>query len=213
MTKTKHILFLNKVDSNTLSTADCIVSCEPLIKTAPLPIKSHTWNKSIPWVVTSRTAAHLITNKELPEKVYAIGNKTAQLLPQAICPEETTAKALAELIIEREEKELLFICGEQRREELPQLLKSVNIKLTEAIVYRTEILQKKLNLQSVDGLAFMSPSSVIGMAKNGGFNKLPCFAIGTTTAHKLTEHGQTPIISTEPSAESIVQTAQAYFNR
>lgn len=213
MTNRKHILFLNQVDNESLSTDDFRVSCEPLIKTIPLKFESNQWDKNIAWVVTSRTAAHLITNKELPETVYSIGIKTAQLLPQAICPEVATAKALAELIIKRKEKEVLFICGEQRREELPQLLKSANIKLTEAIVYRTEILQKKLNLQSVDGLAFMSPSSVKGMTQNGGFNGLPCFAIGTTTAQTLTEHGQHPIISKESSAESIMQTAKAYFNR
>ena len=51
------------------------------------------------------------------------------------------------------------------------------------------------------------------MTQNGGFNGLPCFAIGTTTAQKLTEYGQQPIISKESSAESIMQTAKAYFNR
>lgn len=213
MTKAKHILFLNKVDGNTLSTSDCMVSCEPLIKTEALPFSSKSWDRNTPWVITSRNAANLIANTDLPKRIYAIGSKTAQPFPQAICPVEATAKALAELIIKNGEKEVLFICGEQRRKELPQLLKNANIKLTEAVVYRTEILQKKLNLQSVDGLAFMSPSSVAGMAQNGGFNNLPCFAIGATTAQTLTEHGQTPIISKESSAESIVQTAKAYFNR
>ena len=213
MTKAKHILFLNKVDGNTLSTSDCIVSCESLIKTEALPFSSKSWDRNTAWVITSRTAANLIANKKLPKRIYAIGSKTAQPFPQAICPVEATSKGLAELIIKNGEKEVLFVCGEQRRKELPQLLKNANIKLTEAVVYTTEILQKKLNLQSIDGLAFMSPSSVAGMAQNGGFNKLPCFAIGATTAQTLTEHGQTPIISKESSAESIVQTAKAYFNR
>tara|TARA_Y100001933_G_C18952143_1_gene544262 strand:+ start:121 stop:762 length:642 start_codon:yes stop_codon:yes gene_type:complete len=213
MINRKHILFLNQVDNESLSNDDFRVSCEPLIKKMPLDFDSKQWNKNIPWVLTSRTATKLIIKENLPKKIYAIGLKTAKNIPQAIHPKNATAKEVAKLIIENREKEVLFICGEQKREELPQLLKSANIKLTEAIVYRTEILQKKLNLQSVDGLAFMSPSSVVGMVQNGGFNKLPCFAIGTTTAQTLTEHGQTPIISTEPSAESIMQTAQAYFNR
>ena len=213
MINRKHILFLNQVDNESLSNDAFRVSCEPLIKTMPLDFDSNQWNKNIPWVVTSRTATKLIIKENLPKKIYAIGLKTAKNIPQAIHPKNATAKEVAKLIIENREKEVLFICGEQRREELPQLLKNANIKLTEAIVYRTEIIQKKLNLESVDGLAFMSPSSVVGMVQNGGFNKLPCFAIGTTTAQTLTEHGQTPIISTEPSAESIVQTAQVYFNR
>lgn len=213
MTKAKHILFLNKVDHSTLSTKELKVSCQALIKTIPYDFSSALWDKNIPWVITSRTAADLIVSEELAEVIYAIGPKTAQHFPQAIYPTSATAQALAEFIIEKGEKEVLFICGEQRRNELPDLLKRANIKLKEAVVYRTEFLQKNLNLQCIDGLAFMSPSSVISITQNGGFNKLPCFAIGPTTAQKLIEHGQEPIISKKPNAESIMQAAKAYFNR
>ena len=213
MTNRKHILFLNQIDNKLLSTDNFRVSCEPLIKTIPLKFDSNQWNKNIPWVITSRMATKLIIEENLPKKIYAIGSKTAKNIPQAIHPKTATAKGVAKLMIENGEKEVLFICGKQRRTELPQLLYAANIKFTEAVVYRTEILQKKLNLQSIDGLAFMSPSSVKGMSQNGGFNGLPCFAIGTTTAQALIEHGQQPIVSKESSAESIMQTAQAYFNR
>ena len=213
MTDRKHILFLNQVDNKSLSTDNLRVSCQPLIKTIPLDFDSNQWDKNIPWVLTSRTAANLIMEENLPKKIYAIGSKTCKNIPQAIHPKKATAKDVAKLIIENGEKEVLFICGKQRRTELPQLLNTANIKLTEAVIYRTEILQKELNLQSVDGLAFMSPSSVKGMSENGGFNGLPCFAIGTTTAQTLKEYGQQPIISKESSAESIMLTAQAYFNQ
>ncbi len=213
MINRKHILFLNQVDNESLSTDDFKISCVPLIKTIPLDFDSNQWDKNIPWVVTSSTASKLIIEENFPEKIYAIGSKTAENIPQAILPKKATAKGVAKLIIENGEKEVLFICGKQRRTELSELLNAANIKLNEAVVYRTEILQKKLNLQSVDGLAFMSPSSVKGMSQNGGFNGLPCFAIGTTTAQTLTEYGQQPIISKESSAESIMQTAQAFFNR
>ena len=68
-------------------------------------------------------------------------------------------------------------------------------------------------MKSIDGLAFMSPSSVEAMVQNCGFNGLPCFAIGQTTAKTLIDYGQKPIISKKSSAESIVQTAIAYFNK
>ena len=212
MTKRKHILFLNQIDNESLSNDYFKVSCEPLIKTIPLEFDSNQWDKNIPWVITSKTATKLIIKETLPKKIYAISSKTAKSIPQAIYPKIATAKGVAKMIIEKGEKEVLFICGKQRRTELPQLLKAANIRVTEAIVYRTEILQKKLNLKSVDGLAFMSPSSVKGMSHNGGFNRIPCFAIGTTTAQTLKEYGQQPIISKESSAESIMQTAKAYFN-
>jgi len=213
MTDRKHILFLNQVDEESLSTDNLRVSCQPLIKTIPLEFDSNQLDINIPWVLTSRTAANLIYKEKLPKKIYAIGSKTAKNLPQAIHPKTATAKDVAKLIIENGENEVLFICGKQRRTELAQILKTANIKIKEAVVYRTEILKKELNLQSIDGLAFMSPSSVKGMNENGGFNGLPCFAIGTTTAQTLKEYGQQPIISKKSSAESIILTAQAYFNR
>lgn len=213
MNNPKHILFLNKVDSDALTTTSFIVSSEPLIQTTTLPFDSSTWNKKIPWVFTSRTASALFQQSDLPERVYAIGKRTAHHIKNALLPSSSTAKALAEFIIENGEQSVLFICGEQRRNDLPKRLNEAQIKVTEEVVYHTQILQKNVDLQSVDALAFMSPSSVVGMAQNGGFNELPCFAIGATTAQTLIEHGQTPIISKESSAESIVQTAQSYFNR
>lgn len=213
MNNPKHILFLNKVDSDALTTTSFIVSSEPLIRTTTLPFDSSTLNKRIPWVFTSRTASALFQQSDLPERVYAIGIRTAHHIKNALLPSNSTAKALAELIIKNGEQSVLFICGEQRRNDLPKRLNEAQIKVTEEVVYHTQILQKNVDLQSVDALAFTSPSSVVGMAQNGGFNELPCFAIGATTAQTLIEHGQMPIISKESSAESIVQTAQAYFNR
>ena len=111
MTNKKHILFLNKVDTLNLSTKDLKVSCEPLIKTIPLEPDSHLWNKNIPWIITSKTAADLILCENLPKVMYAIGSKTAQKFPSAIYPTTATAKALAKLIIDKDEKEVLFVCG------------------------------------------------------------------------------------------------------
>ena len=64
MTNKKHILF-HKVDTLNLSTKDLKVSCEPLIKTIPLEPDSHLWNKNIPWIITSKTAAGLNIMREL----------------------------------------------------------------------------------------------------------------------------------------------------
>ena len=69
MTNRKHILFLNQVDNESLSTDDFKVSCEPLIKTIPLDFDSNQWNKKIPWVVTSRTATKLIIEENIPKKI------------------------------------------------------------------------------------------------------------------------------------------------
>ena len=67
MTDRKHILFLNQVDIESLSTDNLRVSCQPLIKTIPLEFDSNQWDNNIPWVLTSRTAAKLIIKENLPK--------------------------------------------------------------------------------------------------------------------------------------------------
>jgi uroporphyrinogen-III synthase len=57
----------------------------------------------------------------------------------------------------------------------------------------------------------MSPSAVYSLAQNGGFNNLPCFAIGPTTAQALKNEGQQCIISKTTTAKSLVETAKNYF--
>ena len=57
----------------------------------------------------------------------------------------------------------------------------------------------------------MSPSAVHSLAQNGGFNNLPCFAIGTTTAKALKDEGQKCMISKTTNAESLVDIAKHYL--
>mgnify|MGYP001303607736 CR=1 FL=1 len=79
MTNRKHILFLNQVDNESLSTDNLIVSCEPLIKTIPLEFESNQWDKNIPWVLTSKTAAKLIIQEKLPKKIFGLEDNLIQL--------------------------------------------------------------------------------------------------------------------------------------
>ena len=78
---------------------------------------------------------------------------------------------------------------------------------------QTENLNKTVNLQGIDGLAFMSPSAVYSLAQNGGFKNLPCFAIGTTTALALKDEGQKCMISKTTNAKSLVDIAKHYLNK
>jgi uroporphyrinogen-III synthase len=106
---------------------------------------------------------------------------------------------------------VIFICGDKRRDDLPEILKSFYIEVKEVHVYQTINLNKTVNLHAIDGLAFMSPSAVYSLAQNGGFNNLPCFAIGPTTAQALKDKGQQCIISKATTAKSLVETAKNYF--
>ena len=216
---TKQLLFLNDLSAQTLeelnSDKDLQVSCNALIRTSELAFKSQELDPNKVWVFTSRKAVDIIlkNNIAVSKKIYAIGQKTANLLPSAVIPHISSASELAKLIIEKQEKEVIFICGSRRRDELPKLLRSHSIKVKEVVVYQTENLNKTVNLQSIDGLAFMSPSSVYSLAQNGGFKNLPCFAIGPTTAQALKDEGQKCIISNSTTPQSLVKIAKHYFNK
>jgi uroporphyrinogen-III synthase len=216
MVKDKQVLFLNHVDQEILKNHNKILdihfsSC-PLIKTIPINRNITEINNTLPWVFTSQKAVECMQGSLFPEKIYAIGERTAAKLPHAMLPKVATARQLADLIKDNNEQEILFICGNKRRELLPQQLKSYGINVKEEVVYRTEILQKYVNLDSIDGLIFMSPSSVESLALNGGFQNLPTFAIGSTTAQALKEHGQKAIISNESSIQSLINTVNKYFH-
>ena len=79
MTDRKHILFLNQVDTESLSNDNLRVSCQPLIKTIPLEFDSDQWDKNIPWVLTSRTAAKLIIKENLPKKFMRLAQKQLKI--------------------------------------------------------------------------------------------------------------------------------------
>jgi uroporphyrinogen-III synthase len=215
----KHLLFLNDLSTQTLeelnSDNSIKVSSEPLIKTSAITFNHDDLDVTKTWVFTSRKAIEILLehNLSFSKKIYAIGQKTADLIPSAIIPEKASAIDLAKLIIKAQEKDVIFICGNRRRNDLPSKLLSHGIKVKEVTVYQTENLNKTVNLQGIDGLAFMSPSAVYSLAQNGGFKNLPCFAIGTTTALALKDEGQKCMISKTTNAKSLVDIAKHYLNK
>jgi len=212
----KKLLFLNPLSSESLAQLNSdpflIVSSQPLIKIQDQAYDQKDLDPKIPWVGTSQNAAKRIQHHPLPKKIYCIGQQTASYFPHAKFPSTSTAHNLAQLIIENKETDLIYICGQKRREELPILLKSYSIALKEVIVYKTKTLKKSLNLQSIDGLAFMSPSAVYSFYENESFKQHICFAIGPSTAQALNQLGQQCIISKQTHAKSIVDAARQYFN-
>ena len=58
----------------------------------------------------------------------------------------------------------------------------------------------------------MSSSSVVQMSMKGGFNNLPCFAIGPTTGLELLRNGVNAIVSESSSVESLTDVVEKYFN-
>ena len=211
-----HILFFNKIDLEANKSNSVRISCIPLIKTEKLQFNVAELDKNVPWVFTSKVAASCFKSHELPSKIYAIGEKTAEGLQSnaknILIPDKPNSKDLAKLILANNETELFFVCGNQRRPDLKDILEGNGLILHEKIVYETIPLNVEIDLEGVDGLVFMSSSSVVQMAMKGGFNNLPCFAIGPTTGMELSLNGVDAIVSKSSTVESLIDDVEKYFN-
>ena len=142
--KKKRLLFLNSISKELKDYSNKIEShCIPLIKTSSNKINPKDYNTKIPWVITSQSAAKVITEfPELSEKIYTVGQRTASHFKDAIYPEINTAIELAKLIERNNEKRVVFFCGNKRRDDLPNYLNSIEIEVKEVVVYDTEIIDK-----------------------------------------------------------------------
>ncbi|GAA0556366.1 uroporphyrinogen-III synthase [Chitinophaga japonensis] len=124
------------------------------------------------------------------------------------------ATALAYAIVQLGDvQEVYFFCSRQRRDELPAILSAHGIRVHEIVLYEN-VPTPVVTTSDYDGMFFFSPSAVTSFFS---VNRLPrhtvCFAIGQTTAAALEDFTDNRIIiSTAPSAESMVQTAIFYFN-
>ncbi|MES1223555.1 MAG: uroporphyrinogen-III synthase [Bacteroidota bacterium] len=151
--------------------------------------------------------------------IYCIGNTTRQLIIEYFGEEKiqgtaNSAAELAELIVEEENTdEVIFFCGDQRRDELPDILRSNNIDVTEIVVYHTISVPKKIN-KNYNGILFFSPSAVDSFFKlNKPGKQTILFAIGNTTANAIKKYADNKIIiSKTPDKEHMIKEVVNYFS-
>jgi uroporphyrinogen-III synthase len=124
-----------------------------------------------------------------------------------------SAGSLADLIIGEENiYSVIFFCGDKRRPELPDKLKAAGIEVIEIEVYKTVETPQVTSLH-FSGIIFFSPSAVKSFFSVNKINKEPVlFAIGQTTAAEIARHtGNKIMVSEQPSKDSMVHQAIAYF--
>jgi uroporphyrinogen-III synthase len=173
-------------------------------------------------VFTSMSAVEAVAEymtEEIPDwMIYCIGQTTQQLVKNyfgtdCIAGIADNAAGLAELIIEEAyTDEVIFFCGDQRRDELPEILNSHDIGVTEIMVYHTIATPHGISKQ-YNGILFFSPSAVSSFfSKNKVSNQTMLFAIGNTTAAAIKKHAvASVIISDKPGKENLVEKAINYF--
>lgn len=173
-------------------------------------------------VFTSMNAVEAVANyldgQPVKWNIYCMGTTTNQLVKKYFGERQlagiaNSATELAELIAEDNMiDEVIFFCGDQRRDELPAILKSNNIDVTEITVYQTIAVTHVID-KTYNGILFFSPSAVESFFSN---NKIPAttvlFAIGITTANEIKKHScNNIIISKQPGKENLVEKMMEYF--
>ena len=107
--------------------------------------------------------------------IYCMGTTTNQLVKKYFGERQlagiaNSATELAELIaMETMIDEVIFFCGDQRRDELPTILKSNNIDVTEITVYQTIAVTHVID-KTYNGILFFSPSAVESFFRKNKIN-------------------------------------------
>ena len=149
--------------------------------------------------------------------IYTMGGTTQTViknyfLDSEIIADANNASQLADAIIEDEAEEVIFFCGNQRREELPNLLKTEEIKVDEVVVYETVETPIRID-KKYKGILFFSPSAARSFfSMNNLAAETVLFAIGTTTAVELRKLCNNKILVGEhPNKEQLAEKAIEYF--
>lgn len=118
------------------------------------------------------------------------------------------------IIKEKTIKEAIFFCGDKRRVELPLILETGGITLSELVLYKNIEQSKKIG-NSFQAIIFFSPSAMQSFFKENVLPKTTaCFCIGYTTAKALKEYKITNkvIVSNYPSQQVMIDVVLNYFN-
>ena len=162
-------------------------------------------------------AAHI--HDSVPRwRIYCTGQTTQELVKKyfgetSIAGIADSAGELAQRLVDAAYTgNVIFFCGDQRREELPGILRSNHIEVTEVWVYRTIATPHVINKQ-YDAVLFYSPSAVVSFfSVNKPGKQTLLFAIGNTTAGAIKEHAANNIITGDkPGKEDLAEQAINYF--
>ncbi|NNC34005.1 MAG: uroporphyrinogen-III synthase [Croceitalea sp.] len=146
-------------------------------------------------------------------KTLCVGDKTGQLLLDHganVLYAAENAKQLAKYIKkEHATTNLLYLSGNIRRDELPNSLKKAGIKLTEIIVYNTQLWPRQFE-REFDGVLFYSPSGVRSFMAKNDLKNAKSFCIGETTAAELKLYTDNYIIAEKATVENVLVKAINY---
>lgn len=151
-------------------------------------------------------------------RIYCLGQTTQELVKKyfgetSIAGVADNAAELAKRLVDAAHTgKVIFFCGDQRRDELPGILRSNHIEVTEVLVYHTIATPHVINKQ-YSAVLFYSPSAVTSFfSANKPGKQTMLFAIGNTTAGAIKEYAANNIIiGDKPGKEDLAEKAINYF--
>jgi uroporphyrinogen-III synthase len=136
-----------------------------------------------------------------------VGKKTAGLLEKngfKVMASKPGSQDLAHYIIDHHPGEhFVYCCGTRRRKELPTLLREHGIRLTELIVYKTELNPQRIE-GVFDGVLFFSPSGVESFFKANDLHGATAWCIGPTTERAAGKYTDRYYTATEPDTNILI---------
>lgn len=148
---------------------------------------------------------------ELIEKRnFVVGLKATEMLNHfgvRIDARAGNAISLAQIIARNKDvKSVDFFCGDKALNDLPEYLESKGIKVNKEIVYKTELVPKVVETETLDGAIFLSPTATYSFFKKNKLpRQVPAFCIGATTSEAVhLRCNNKRIVADEPSIESVV---------
>lgn len=167
-------------------------------------------------IFTSKNAVEIVCPRVnlQGKKLFCVGDATEVLLNEKGYKVQEVANYgldLANLIAENYSQEKFsFFCGKMRRPEIPKILKSHQIPLTEIEVYDTKLTPFGID-RKFEGVLFFSPSAVKSFCSLNELSESIAFCIGTTTAAEARKHTLKVVLGTKPSIESVLVQAIKYL--
>lgn len=156
-------------------------------------------------------------------KYFCVGEATSKYLQKYIVIRkrklfvgEKKDMDLAPYIQKHNKEKFLFPCGNIHHRELPDYMKSLNMDLTDAVVYQTVSSDvKDLNISDYDMICFFSPAGVQSLFYNfpdfkQGNTRIAC--MGAQTARESVERGlRVDIEAPTPASPSLTAAIENYI--
>ncbi len=147
------------------------------------------------------------------EDIYCVGRRTKRLVTQKIgtvTHSETNSKKLAEYLAkEIPGSEVTYFCSDIRLEELPNILNSNDIKVTEVMAYETKFDAVKIK-NTIEGVMFFSPSTVQSFKQENDADVI-AYCIGETTAKEARKHFKDVRVAKIPTVESVIELVNSHY--